>query len=551
MEIMKDARYIGDSDGYQHKVSGITVLDTPEISTWLKGGELLITSLYPIRNHTDHEISDWMQHLSTKKISALIIKIQKVFDEIPASILTAGRTYHIPIIQIPVNMPFIDVMYPVMEELLNNKVTKLKYFIEVHDRFTSLSLADSGIEGIIEALDELLGNPVVVYDRDFRPIVASDQVTMTFSELETLQSQSEVSTKFPLYRKLVTFPALPERTYQQIVVPIETINNIKINLVVNEINKLITEFDFIAIESAATALSLEMVKQIAVAEVEKKFKNDIVDDLISGKIKSLTNLYNRANIIDLKLEGRYAVVLFHLNVPKEDEENRVSHDKNNHKQQQKYYQLLSEAIHYAFPSAIIRSRSDVIIVLWQTDAGAESNKGELEKIKAKAQDIVRKFHTNTTDYHVQIGLGNVAKSIIDLPKSYHEAQDALELGQIYNHSDFIVSFSELGIYRLLYQFEDVAALKKFIPDSLTKLLAYQHSHKNDLIETLKVFLQCNQNAAKAAKLLYVHYKTITYRLERIKEITGLDFDDSEEMLSIQVGLRILDILEKENKKNTY
>ncbi|MFC7557950.1 helix-turn-helix domain-containing protein [Paenibacillus farraposensis] len=52
-------------------------------------------------------------------------------------------------------------------------------------------------------------------------------------------------------------------------------------------------------------------------------------------------------------------------------------------------------------------------------------------------------------------------------------------------------------------------------------------------------MQHHQNGAKTAEELYVHYKTVTYRIERIKEITGIDLEDPDEVLSVQVGLKIL------------
>src|SRR5699024_7238235 len=125
-----------------------------------------------------------------------------------------------------------------------------------------------------------------------------------------------------------------------------------------------------------------------------------------------------------------------------------------------------------------------------------------------------------------------------------EAQDTLNIGQSANQEDFTISFNDLGIYRMLYKFGDAHQLKDFIPASLQKLLDYRKSNKAALLETLNVFLQCQQNIAKSSQLLYVHYKTVTYRLERIKEITGMNFEDPEEMLSVQVGLRIIDVIER-------
>ncbi|CRH20098.1 hypothetical protein CM318V1_610021 [Carnobacterium maltaromaticum] len=55
---------------------------------------------------------------------------------------------------------------------------------------------------------------------------------------------------------------------------------------------------------------------------------------------------------------------------------------------------------------------------------------------------------------------------------------------------------------------------------------------------MKIFLDENQNLKKTAEQLFVHYKTISYRLTKIKELTTINFADAEELLAIQMGLRI-------------
>ncbi|WP_047984260.1 PucR family transcriptional regulator [Ornithinibacillus californiensis] len=545
-DILKDATYLGDSSGLNNIITGITVVDSPDIADWLKGGELLLTSLYPIRGLTIEAINEWMARLSGKKVSALIIKIQKVFSEVPSFIMKASEQHGIPIIQISKDVAFIDIMYPVMEELFNDKVRKLEYYKEVHDRFTALSLADEGEDKIIETLEALIGNPVALYDRDFRCFATTNNSISLFYGMERINRKEEITdTKFPFYRQSVVFPGIQEQKSEQIVVTVETINHIKMYLIISELNKKITSFDFIAIENAATSLSLGLVKKFAIAEVEQKFKDDLLDDLLAGKTQSLHPLRDRANVIDFNLDSQYVALLFHLEGDyhgDEDGEKLTSH-----KQQQRHNKYLRQTIEFYQRDAIIRERSDVIIVLWKVLQKDENDRDWLNQIKTSLDHIQQKFKKYNENLAVQVGIGNIAQNALDLSQTYQEAQDSLKLGQLYNQGDFAISFNELGVYRLLYQLKDVSVLTNFVPQSLQKLLDYDHAVRNDLLETLKVFLQTSQNASKTAQALFVHYKTVTYRIERIKEITGIDFDDSEEILSVQLGFKILDVMNKQEK----
>ncbi|MGP4105881.1 PucR family transcriptional regulator [Virgibacillus sp. L01] len=543
VDACKDAVFIGDREDLANKISGITVIDSPDISSWIKGGELILTSFYPIKGLSEKEKGTWMNELADKEISALIVKVPKVFNEIPDIVLEVCKKRSIPIIKIPKDIAFIEITYPVMGQLFNQQAEKLKYFKEIHSRFTELSLQNVGSDKIIKTLEELIGNPVTIYNESFQKIASTNDDVELFYDLDKEEiEEKNMDTKFPFYRRKVIFPKLQERECEQILVPIRTVNHTKIYLIVSAVNKEVLEYDFITIENAATALSLELVKQIAVSEVEKKFKNDLIDDLISGKIKSMNTIYDRATTTKFDTEAKYAVVIFNLKSIKPAKHKEK--DLDNHQKMQKHYALLANSIDFYLNGAIIRDRVDEIIVLWKVNEKKEDHNAEINKIKETSKHILGKFKSNVKGYAVQIGIGNISNSILNLAQSYKEAQDTLNIGQASNQEDFIITFNDLGIYRMLYKFNDLNQLKGFIPSSLQKLLEYGKTNKDTLLETLNVFLQCKQNIAKSAQLLYVHYKTVTYRLERIKEITGMNLDDPEEMLSVQVGLRIIDVIER-------
>lgn len=116
-----------------------------------------------------------------------------------------------------------------------------------------------------------------------------------------------------------------------------------------------------------------------------------------------------------------------------------------------------------------------------------------------------------------------------------------------DNSDILL-FSELGIFKLLCQETNPNVLIEYVPESLQKLYNYKKSQQKELITTLKTYLNYNQNLSKTAQSLYVHYKTVAYRIDKISEITGMDFNNPNEMLEVRIGLIIYQILEKYNNK---
>ncbi|WP_066289991.1 PucR family transcriptional regulator [Bacillus sp. FJAT-29937] len=537
IESMKDAVVLGGHRYLVNNIKGITIMEGPDIVDWIKGGEVILTSLYSIRSLDEEEQKEFIVRLVEKKVSTLVVKI--VEKEISESLIRLSEKLGLPIIQLPKEIPFVDVMYPVMDELFNKQVTKLNYYQEIHDRFTALSLADKGLEKIIDTLEKLIGNPVALFDRNFHCIVSTTPCLSSFQIIEKVHFYEQTAgIKFPHYRQIVKYPQLDNVMGHQIVVPIETLHHVKTYLLIGEMNKSLQELDLIAVENAATSLSLELVKQFAVAEVEKKFKNDLIDELISGKIHSLQSIHEKANVIGWDFEGSFVAVVFKINQLKEYGNKQVVSDRS--------HALVYETLHHYLPKGIITSKSNLVIVLWKVKKNYKNDPAWMSDIKDTSRSIQEFIEKQVKDISLQVGIGNVAKGVIDIPESYKEARDALELGERINGKESITAFSELGIFRLLCHFKDPGELSQFIPQSLKDLLNYQQENQADLLKTLQVFLECQQNAAKASKVLYIHYKTVVYRLDRIKEITGMDFKDAEEMLSVQVGLKIVDLLQREN-----
>jgi PucR family transcriptional regulator, purine catabolism regulatory protein len=541
MEPLKDAEVLGGQQYTHNLIEGVTIMEGPDIADWIKGGEVILTSLYSIQDFDEKELREFTAKLAEKRVSALIIK--KPNEEISDQLIQAGEKFKMPIIQLPKEVPFVDIMYPIMGELFNNQVIKLQYYKEIHDRFTALSLADKGLEKIINTLEELIGNPVALFDRNFSCLVSTYPGLETFEMVEKVHFYKQTAgIKFPHYRQIVKYPELDNTKGHQIVVPIETLNHNKMYLLIGEINKSLGELDLIAVENAAISLSLELVKQFAVAEVEKKYKNDLIEELISGRIQSINAIYEKANVIGWDLKGPFAAVLFKINRFTD------SVSKQNSGLSDRSHFLLHEAIHHYLPNGIISNKSNLFIVLWKVEQTSKNDSSWMHEIKETSQAIQQLINKQFKEIAVQVGIGGAVSTITEIPKSYREAHDALDLGETLNGLESITAFSELGIFRLLRHIKDSPALIQFIPHSLKELLDYQQANQADLLKTLQTFLECNQNVAQTAKLLFIHYKTVVYRMDRIKEITGMDFNDSEEMLSVRVGLKIHELIQRENQE---
>jgi hypothetical protein len=102
-----------------------------------------------------------------------------------------------------------------------------------------------------------------------------------------------------------------------------------------------------------------------------------------------------------------------------------------------------------------------------------------------------------------------------------------------------------GVYRLLFRVlasrpEEVAS---FYEDTVAPLVRHDEHYRGELLRTLEAYLANDCNMNSTARAIYAHRHTVAYRLERVKELTGLNPAASEDRERLGLGLKALRIVD--------
>ena len=119
-----------------------------------------------------------------------------------------------------------------------------------------------------------------------------------------------------------------------------------------------------------------------------------------------------------------------------------------------------------------------------------------------------------------------------LRQAVREAEFALEVAR---HSGALIT-DEIGngTYKLLFRMlaSNPRAVHDFYEQTLHPMLRYDALHRTELVATLRAYLSSNCNMNATAATVFAHRHTIASRLERIRDLTGLDptlCDDREQL----------------------
>jgi purine catabolism regulator len=176
-----------------------------------------------------------------------------------------------------------------------------------------------------------------------------------------------------------------------------------------------------------------------------------------------------------------------------------------------------------------------VMVLYGLQEGWDSKAGK--KASEKIAGTCCKELERQTPGRTLVGISRPAAGLLHAFFYVEQAKRALEYGRRDLLGGQLFHFDDLGLYRILVN-SDEAEIRQFQQDVLGQLIRYDEKNDSNLLETLDAILASDMNLVKAAQRMYIHYNTLRYRMNRIREVSGLDLKLPEHRLNLQVALKI-------------
>jgi len=156
--------------------------------------------------------------------------------------------------------------------------------------------------------------------------------------------------------------------------------------------------------------------------------------------------------------------------------------------------------------------------------------------------ILRELQLSLPGFAVMVARSRHTAEPADLHRAGAEALLAANVAEARGVAE--LSFEETGAYRLLLpaMSEDPRELQRFFDETAAPLVSYDEQYETELVRTLETFLDADGNVAGTAERLFTHRHTIRYRLERVKELSGLDVGSSDGRERLSLGLKAMRVL---------
>lgn len=521
------SRLVAGQSGLKNVIRWVHIVDVPDPRyEWTRGGELLLTTGFGLRDNPGRQ-AELIPKLAEKGLAGLVLSVGHYLEETPAEMRAAGDRLAFPIVEMPGDVPFIDITEAVFDRIVNLQYAIQRRAEDIHASLTRLVLEGGTLPDVAGALADLLDRSVTVENAAFE-VLAAAQVgpvdearTRSVRAGRTTPDLAESLLERGIYdrlladRKPVHVRPMPDigMTMERIVAPIILAGQIMGYVWIIAGEHPLDDLDELAIEHGATVAALLMLKEQAVQEAELNLRGDLLDQLLGDRGSPSPDVVEQAHRLDFPLDRAYQVLMIAGQAAAGGSVGMLANRVESW--------LAAEEI-----PALVVSRDQAVVVVLVGHHLPDGNvlaKRMLEALRHPVEDLL-------------ISSGRPVAGLDGLPGSYRQAADALRIALADPPPDALVPFDSLGARHLLHHVPAAAVQENHYVRQLQTLAAHDVAHDTDYLSNLAEYLEAGSVISEAAEALHIHRNTLTYRLERIAEITGFDLGSPRCRLDVHVAL---------------
>lgn len=168
---------------------------------------------------------------------------------------------------------------------------------------------------------------------------------------------------------------------------------------------------------------------------------------------------------------------------------------------------------------------------------------DIHKDTFEIMPILKAEENMLSQYKLRIGISDTFTDLFKIPFHYHKAKSALALSNITLPNDRLALYNDYKVYDMM-----AAVLKSshnprdFLNSSAQKILQYDSKNNSDYFKTMSAYLHNGRRLDDTANELHVHKNTVSYRINKIRELFHVDFDDTDTEFNLCFSCKMAEML---------
>ncbi|MCC8126417.1 MAG: helix-turn-helix domain-containing protein [Clostridiales bacterium] len=533
---------------FKQTISGVNIIDNPNTVPWLSEGTLVLSTGYLL---SQSELSrDIIHQLHQKNCAGFAIKMNRYLDKLSPEMIFQAEQLHFPVIGIPFSCNLEQVTNLIYRRLFDEEMDEAGKRILAYQNISDCILKEKSMTRALDIISNIFQCSVYLTTPSYEIIdysLRDDNLYPFLSDRDTYTLFSDTDIQY-LKKSYIDHP-FPLNTHQ--VTNGSSTQDFQILSITNQGQLLgfliLAHISFRDNYSLYTFLTnLPSILSIGILNQSIYVKNNRLSNkeiffqkLLSGEPDSVQETetlcmrnhfdYRTSRICILFSLGNYEHLPF---VRQRPAEHRIMELVKPHLK--KYW----DNYQYTF------YENQLILFLFTENRLSHTD--YMTRGLETAENLSQLLTSN--GFSSRAGISSDSSGAMTIHTAYQQARQALETGPKLHPENHCFSYFQDRIYHKLMNHFTYRELHEIYAEYLECLERYDLENHTELLTALQAYLLCGCNASRTAKELFIHRNTMSYRLEQIRNLLGIDLKNPEECLSLQIAFYVRTLLNQTQPK---
>ncbi|WP_019912773.1 PucR family transcriptional regulator [Paenibacillus sp. HW567] len=511
---LSEAKLIAGSKGKHRIIKSINVMDAPDISDWIKEGEMLLTTAYLIKDSLE-DASALLHTLNRRGSAGLGIKLGRFWDTVPEKLIAEAESLNFPLIELPFQFTFSDQMNGLFRAELSRSTGVLQSMMEKQRKLMRLALRSGRSRPLFEAVSEVIDYPLAV-------ISARGEVVFNNSE----NAPPKLLEGWPWQNRKQRFRIGDKAGFR---IPLLQGEKCPGYLLYCSIDPLL-----LPVEESLFVQGAELISYHIHSGYEDYFEHAGHREF-SGLLRRCLNggmpcseLAQAADKLEVTvLQAPFELMLTDTLAAGEARQGELLRLKEEYLEHPVLREL--NAIHVMMDEGLVSLYP----------AGQHSPEQFRDLIQACFQNL-----TFNKGYYPRAAISSTKVKPEGLKEAFGEVKECMGAVQHWGTHGNVVHYRQLELNLLLGRIP-AETMEKYCNGSLRGLLSREPEYIKEMLHTLEVYLENDGHVNETAKKLFIHRNTATYRIEKLSELLDVDFKKINDLMRLKLVFIFRKMLERE------
>ncbi|WP_054940660.1 PucR family transcriptional regulator [Paenibacillus ihuae] len=513
-----EAKLVAGHSGINRMLKSVNIIDAPDFDSWAKEGDMFFTTAYVFKDRIEDAIQT-IRTLKKRGSAGLGIKLGRFWSEMPPELIDEANRLGFPLIELPYPFAFSDQIDGLLKAEITRSTSILQTVVEKQKRLMQLALQQNNRGNPFEQISLVIGCPMVVVGGRGH-ILYNDTSLSTVDLMKDWPWEPQV---FRMYKEDAVLLRIP-LSYQNGIIGFGL-------FVLSPMQLDKTEENLFHQASEMLAYYLgNMYQNGADSFLHQELGLMINRYLRAGTpIETVVQYADKAGVY--VFDDLFVCILCALPNGSEMREERIDAIRQEMefnpaiKLKKGYHLSVDEGIFSIFP-------------IFGT--------GDVTEIVSMLQNCFLFRDFGQPSFAISSGKDRPER----LLEAYNECRETLKLGARLQLKEKILQFETIQLAHL-FQFVPDDSMLQYCLRVLGPILESPTSYSYEMLLTLEAYVTNDANLVETAKQLFVHRNTVTYRLEKMNEILGVDFKKTNDMLKLRLAFLFLQLLRKEDTSEGF